>query len=87
MAFVPQQYRTAIEAPREFGKASGAMLGAQSVLLALDNILAQLTGEAQISVINYDTDQEIMPMIDEAVSCQTQSLAKLEKIKMLLRDH
>jgi len=84
---MPQQYPTARESPREFSRASGAMLGAQHILLAVHNIARQMgsaTGPRPIMI--HDLNQ-MQDMLDETVSCQTQTLALLEKIKHKLCDH
>jgi hypothetical protein len=82
----PQQYRTAIESPREFGKASGAMDGAQKILIATQQVYCHLTGVSEYIIMQGGLT-EIMDMVEEAVSCQTQTLALLEKIKAHLCDH
>ena len=83
---MPQQYPTARESPREFSRASGAMMGAQNILRSLQIITAQLTGASPSIFVVYDL-VELQDMLDETVSCQTQTHALLEKIKHKLSDH
>lgn len=81
-----QQYPTARESPREFSRASGAMINAQNINRALALILSNLSNEPVLTIDCADV-KELQDMLDETVEQQTQSQALLEKIKAELRNH
>lgn len=82
-----QQYPTARESPREFSRASGAMINAQNMLRMVADIAARVTQEPSHTIIMLHDLSIMQDMLDETVSCQTQTLALLEKIKHKLSDH
>ena len=83
---MPQQYPTARESPREFSRASGAMMGAQNIMQLVSGIAAMVLHEPNHTFIVSGL-VDLQDMLDETVSCQTQTHALLEKIKHKLSDH